>query len=198
MVKKKKEIILIGAGGHAESCIDLLNEQSRFYLKEVIGKKKELKKKFLSQYTIKYDDSELRYLIKKYSFALIGVGQINKKNPRIKIFKLLKKLKFSIPKIFSKHAIISNYATIGEGSVVMHGAIVGAKVKIGKNCIINSNSLIEHGSIIGDHSHISTSVTINSGVTIGENCFIGSNSVVKQLISIKKNSFRKMGSVIKK
>ena len=33
MVKKKKEIILIGAGGHAESCIDLLNEQSRFYLK---------------------------------------------------------------------------------------------------------------------------------------------------------------------
>ena len=68
----------------------------------------------------------------------------------------------------------------------MHGAIVGAKVKIGKNCIINSNSLIEHGSIIGDHSHISTSVTINSGVKIGENCFIGSNSVVKQLVSIKK------------
>ena len=78
----------------------------------------------------------------------------------------------------------------------MHGAIVGAKVKIGKNCIINSNSLID-GSIIGDHSHISTSVTINSGVKIGENCFIGSNSVVKQLVSIKKNSFIKMGSVIK-
>ena len=33
MVKiKTKSIILIGAGGHAESCVDLLNEQSKFKL----------------------------------------------------------------------------------------------------------------------------------------------------------------------
>lgn len=36
---KKKNIILIGAGGHSESCIDLLNEQSVFRLKEIVGKK---------------------------------------------------------------------------------------------------------------------------------------------------------------
>tara|TARA_X000000950_G_C13901996_1_gene655272 strand:+ start:2141 stop:2737 length:597 start_codon:yes stop_codon:yes gene_type:complete len=197
MVKKKKQIILIGAGGHAESCIDLLNEQNKFILKEVLGKKKELRKKLLNKYTVKYDDSKLKHLVKKYPYAVIGVGQITKKNPRIKIFELLKKMKYSLPKICSKHAIISKHSIIGEGSVVMHGAIIGAKVKIGKNCIINSNSLIEHGSIIGDHSHISTSATINSGVTIDENCFIGSNSVIKQSVHIKKNSFIKMGSVVK-
>ena len=37
-IKKQKSIILIGAGGHAESCVDLLNEQSKFKLKEIIGK----------------------------------------------------------------------------------------------------------------------------------------------------------------
>ena len=46
MVKKKRiKVILIGAGGHAESCIDLLNEQSKFVLKEILGKKKRIKKK---------------------------------------------------------------------------------------------------------------------------------------------------------
>ena len=40
----KKPIILIGAGGHAESCIDLINEQKEFKLKEIIGTKKELNK----------------------------------------------------------------------------------------------------------------------------------------------------------
>ena len=46
MVNKKKSIIIIGAGGHAESCIDLLSEQSKFVLKEVVGKKIEIKKKY--------------------------------------------------------------------------------------------------------------------------------------------------------
>ncbi len=195
---KKKNIILIGAGGHSESCIDLLNEQSVFRLKEIIGKKKEIKKIFLRKYLVKYSDNSLNYLKKKFSFALIGVGQVNRKNPRIRIFNNLKKLKFNLPVICSKHAIISKHTKVGEGTVIMHGAIIGANVKIGKNCIINSNALIEHGCSIGDHSHISTSATVNSGVTIGEQCFVGSNSVIKQSLKIKKKSFIKMGSIIKK
>ena len=39
----------------------------------------------------------------------------------------------------------------------MHGAIISANVKIGKNCIINSNALIEHGCLIED-VHIATSL----------------------------------------
>ena len=129
MGKKKKEIILIGAGGHAESCIDLLNEQNRFSLKEVIGKKKELKKKLLGQYTVKYDDSELRYLIKKYSFALIGVGQINKKNPRIKIFKLLKKLKFLSQKFFLNTQLYQNIQQSVKGRSLCTVQLLEQKLK---------------------------------------------------------------------
>ena len=195
-IKKQKSIILIGAGGHAESCIDLLNEQNKFKLKEIIGKKNEIKKILLKKYKIKFCDESLKDLAKTYNYALIGVGQIKDYKVRLKIFNNLKKLNFNLPSICSRHALVSKYSKIGEGSVVMHGAIIGPNVIIGKNCIINSNSIIEHGSRISDNVHVATSVTINSGVVIGSGSFVGSGSVIKQTINIRMNSFVKMGSII--
>jgi len=195
-IKKKKPIILIGAGGHAESCIDLLNEQDQFQLKEIVGEKKEINKKVLKKYKVKYSDNSLKNLAKKYPYALIGIGQIKENKIRVKIFNELKRLKFNIPVICSRYALISKYSKINEGTVVMHGAIIGPNVTIGKNCIVNSNAIIEHGSRIGDNVHIATSVTVNSSVVLGSGTFIGSGSVIKQTIILKKNSFIKMGSII--
>ena len=194
--RKKKTLILVGAGGHAEACIDLLNEQKEFALAEIVGKEKEVNKKIFNKYKIKYSDNSLKILSKKYKYAMIGVGQIQSKKIRKEIFKKLKKLKFNLPKILSKHAIVSKFCKIGDGTVIMHGAIIGPGVSIGENCIINSKALIEHGVSIGDNSHIATSVTINSGVKIGSGSFLGSGSTIKQLIKIKKNSFIKMSSRI--
>ena len=195
-IRNKKPIILIGAGGHAEACIDLLNEQEKFALAEIVGKKKEINKKISNKYKVNYADISLKSLSKKYKYAMIGVGQIQSKKIKLEIFKKLKKLRFSLPKILSKHAVVSKFCKIGDGTVIMHGAIIGPGVSIGENCIINSKALIEHGVTIGDNSHIATSVTINSGVKVGSGSFVGSGSTIKQLTKIKKNSFIKMRSRI--
>ena len=73
---------------------------------------------------------------------------------------------------------------LGEGTIILHGAIINANVKVGKNCIINSKALIEHDSIIGDNCHISTGTIINGGVKVGDGTFIGSGSITKQSITI--------------
>ena len=192
-----KKLLLLGAGGHAESCIDLLNEQNIFFLCGICGKPKEKNKKILKKYSVNYTDKDLTKLSKKFKFALIGIGQIYSHQNRLRLFKKLKLLGFKLPTIKSKYSIISKHSNIGEGTVVMHGAIIGSNVKIGNNCIINSNALIEHGSKIQDNVHISTSVTINSGVQVGSGSFIGSRTVIKQEVKIKDNTFIKMGSIIK-
>lgn len=193
-----KKLLLLGAGGHAESCIDLLNEQKTFILGGICGKLKEKNKKILKKFSVTYTDKDLSKLSKKFKFALIGIGQIYSHQSRLHLFKKLKLLGFELPTIKSKYSIISKHSNIGEGTVVMHGAIIGPNVKIGNNCIINSNALIEHGSKIKDNVHVATSATINSGVQVGSGSFIGSRSVIKQEVKIKNNTFIKMGSIIKK
>lgn len=61
--------------------------------------------------------------------------------------------------------LISDTATIGEGTVIMPGAFVGQEVSIGKNCIIHPNVTI------GDYTVIGNNVIIQSGTVIGSDAF---------------------------
>jgi UDP-3-O-[3-hydroxymyristoyl] glucosamine N-acyltransferase len=83
------------------------------------------------------------------------------------------KNKWSFPILKSNFSCISPTAFIEEGSLIMHGAVINAKVHISKNCIINSNSIIEYGVSIGNHVHIAPSATILGDIKIGDECFIG-------------------------
>ena len=191
----KKKIIVIGSGGHAKSCIDIIEQQKNFEIFALVDIKKNLGKKVCG-YKIKYEDDDLKYLRKKCNYAAIVIGQIRDINPRFKLFSKLKKLKFRLPVFKSKNSYISNRAKIGEGTFVLNGVVINSEAVIGKNCIINSRSLVEHDTNIGDNCHISTGVILNGSVRVGKNTFIGSGSIIKNNIQIKKDSFIPMGSKI--
>ena len=191
-----KEIIILGAGGHCKSIIDVIELEAKYQIVGIIDNELKIGDKVLS-YEVIGRDEDLKKFREKYQYAIIGVGQIKTPNIRIKLFELLKSLNYSLPTIISPRAYVSKYAFIDEGSVIMHDAFVNANAKIGKNCIINTKAIIEHDVIIEDNCHISTGVVINGGVTVGKNSFLGSNSVTKESIVIEENSFVKAGSIIK-
>jgi len=190
------KILLIGAGGHARACIDVIETESQFEIAGLVEKEGCVAGDNL-EYPIIGTDNDLKDLRQQYSNALITVGQIKSPEIRIKLFQLLKELDFTIPAIISSHAYVSKHAQIGEGSIVMHGAIINANAKIGKNCIINNRSLIEHDVVIGDHCHIATGAIINGEVSVGNETFIGSGVVTKQCISIGNNSIISVGEILK-
>lgn len=74
--------------------------------------------------------------------------------------------------------ISSAQVEIGQGTVVMAGAIVNTFTYIGAHCILNTNSSIDHDCRIGDFVHISPGVTICGGVSVGEGSHIGAGAVV--------------------
>ena len=190
-----KKVILIGGGGHCKSCIDVIENGNQYKIVGVIDKKK--KKKFLLNYKI-FTENYLKKNLSKDNYAFITVGHINNYKIRIKLYNKLKDLGFKIPLIISPLAYISKHAVIGQGTIVMHGAIVNAGAVIGNNCIINTNSLIEHDVVIGDHVHVSTEATINGGVIIEGKVFVGSRSIIKDNISIGEGSIVGAGLYIKK
>ena len=190
------EIILIGAGGHARSCIDVLEEENQFEIVGLIEKGESISNESLGYPVIGTDD-DLKVFRQQYKNALITVGQIKSPKIRIKLFQLLIKLDFTLPVILSPKSYVSKHAQIGKGSIIMHGVIINANAKIGNNCIINNRALIEHDAVIGDHCHIATGAIINGEVSVGNETFIGSGAVTKQSISIGKNCVIGAGVVLK-
>ncbi len=185
-------MILIGAGGHARACIDVIEHHAGFQIAGLIGKPNEVVGKHLG-YSVIGTDSDLPNLAKYFQYALIALGQIKTPTHRIQLYKQVETLGFKMPTIVAPSAHVSRHANIGAGTVVMHGAIVNAGATVGINCIINSCALVEHDANVSDHCHISTGAILNGEVVVGTGSFIGSGSVIKQGIFIGKNCLVGMG-----
>ena len=191
-----KKIILVGAGTHSHSCVELIEKEKKFSIYGFIDLKKS-NSNLIKKYRYLGSDEKMEGLRKKISHAIVSIGFIKDYLPRKKNFDKIKKLKFKIPNIISPISYVSRNTKIGNGTMVFHHVIVNSNVSIGENCIINSQSLIEHDCILSSNCHVSTSATLNGGVIVGKDSFIGSRSVIKEGCILKSNSFVKMGQVVK-
>jgi len=190
-----KNIIIIGSGGHAVSCLDVIISSKKYKVKGYISNKKN---NILSKKIKWLGNDDYINNIKKSDYVIIAFANIGKKNlnNRIKIFDKLKKKNCKLPVIISKNSYVSKETKIGEGTIIMHNVVINAKVEIGKNCIINTKSLVEHDTIIGDHCHVSTGVIINGSCIILSNTFLGTGSVILNNVKCKKKIIS-AGQIIK-
>jgi UDP-3-O-[3-hydroxymyristoyl] glucosamine N-acyltransferase len=65
----------------------------------------------------------------------------------------------------SSSQLVSESATIGEGTVIQPNAFIGNNVTIGKNCLINPNATVYDNVIIGDN------VIVHANTVIGSDAF---------------------------
>lgn len=194
MVRNK--IILLGAGGHCKSCIEAIESNGEYEIEGILNKGEEVKS-VLGYPVLGGDELIDQYIEKGFSF-LITVGQISSPAIRLKLYNYLKERKAHLLVISAFGSVISKHAKIGEGSVILHQAVINADAIVGNNCIINTGAIIEHDSLIGDHCHISTKAVINGGVKVGDGVFVGSGSVIFNNVNICNNVVIGGGSTVVK
>lgn len=188
----KPSLILIGAGGHAHACIDVIEQHGQYQIVGLVGMPEEMHAQHLG-YSVIATDRNLAELAKAYQYVLITVGQIRSPDSRIRLYQQATELGFQLPVVIAPTAHVSRHATIGAGTLVMHGAIVNAGARVGNNCIINTRALVEHDATVEDHCHVSTGAILNGNVCIGAGSYIGSGSVIKEGVSIGKGCLVGMG-----
>ena len=82
---KKKPLILIGSGGHAKACIDIVENEGKFYIYGIVDNKV---KGSLLGYPIIGKDKDLKKYFKKVKHLLIGGGQIRDNKTRFRLYKM--------------------------------------------------------------------------------------------------------------
>lgn len=189
----KKNLYLVGGGGHCRSCIDVIESSTEWQIKGVFDTQ-QLSSEDLLNHPYLGDDMDIDKYINSENYFLVTVGQIKSSEPRKRLYNLLKNKGAKIATVVSAHAYVSKYANIAEGVIVMHGALVNAGVRIGLNCIVNTKALLEHDVQIGDHCHISTASCVNGDVKIADDVFVGSNAVIRESICIPSQTIVAAGS----
>ena len=130
-------ILLVGAGGHARACIDVIEQEGRFVVKGLVGLPKEVGSAILNNYVLGTDE-DFSTLLGNCANAVIAVGQIKTPDPRIRLFNLLQQNNCILPTIVSPRAYASPHANLEAGSIVLRGAVINAGAVVVKNCIINN------------------------------------------------------------
>lgn len=93
-------------------------------------------------------------------------------------------------------AVVDQFVFVGEGSQILHGAIINRRTKLGKHCIVNTKASIDHDCTIEDFVHIAPGATLCGGVTIGEGTLIGAGATVLPHVHIGKNVRVGAGAVV--
>jgi sugar O-acyltransferase (sialic acid O-acetyltransferase NeuD family) len=179
---------LYGASGHAKVIIDCL-KASGIEIKGLFDDNPELKS--LLEYPVL---GAFNKDILKEDYLVISIGD-NKIRKRIADF-LPDIVKYG--KAIHPSAIISEYSSVGEGSVIMQGAVIQSSTRIGKHCIINTSASVDHDCTIDDFVHISPNVSLCGAVSVGEGTQIGAGAVVIPGIKIGKWSMVGAGAAIMK
>lgn len=192
----RQSAIVIGAGGHAHACIDVIEQHGGFDIAGLIGLPEEMHSEHFGYAVIATDD-DLPALAAEYPVAFVALGQIATPDARIRLFLLATKLGFALPTVVAADAFVSAHASIGPGTMVMHGAIVNAGATVGRNCIVNSRALVEHDASVGDHCHVSTGAILNGKVTVGAGSFIGSGAILKDGVSVGERCLIGMGLCVR-
>ena len=174
---------LYGVSGHAKVIVDILKSQN----KKLSG-------------LIDDDESITNILgcpvsqtLPANSSLIVSIGD---NRTRKKIVDKLISNKFETA--IHSSAIISEYSTIDEGTVVMQGAIIQSSCKIGKHCIINTGASVDHDCQLGDFVHISPQAILCGNVTIGEGTWIGAGTTIIEGVTIGKWCVIGAGSVVTK
>lgn len=95
-------------------------------------------------------------------------------------------------------SIVDKSAKIGEGTVVLHNAVIQAGSIIGRHVIINTSVSVDHDCVICDFVHLAPGVILSGNICVGENTLIGVGSIVAPGLMIGKNCLVAAGSVVTK
>lgn len=197
MISERLPILLLGAGGHARACIDVIEQNGQYAIMGLVGTVEEVGSSVLG-YPVLGTDLDLPKLLESHAAGIVTIGQIKTPEPRIRLFEMLERHACTVPAIVSPNAYVSPHACVGPGSVVLHGAVINAGAMVGRNCIINSLALVEHDVKVGDHCHVATGARINSGVQIGDGSFVGSGCSICQGITVGRRCIIGMGLAVRR
>lgn len=176
-------MVLYGASGHGKVIVDVL-ETLGIPIDFIVDDNPSTNR--LLEYEVRRNQG-------KYDEVIISIGNCQIRKKIVENLNVKKYITAIHPS-----AMISPRATIGEGTVVMHGAIVQTCVQVGKHCIINTGASVDHDCKIGDFVHVAPHATVAGGVEIGECTWIGAGAVVKQYIKIGANCMIGAGAVVVK
>jgi len=183
------DIVLIGAGGHAKVCIEILRAMG-----ETVGFCIGNGDASCLGVPVLQGDAHLAELAARgYSRAFVAIGA---NAVRTRLAHLASSHGFVLVSAIHPHATVSPSARIGHGVAVMAGVVINAEATIGDLCIVNTGATVDHDCVLGEAVHIAPQCGLAGNVRVGRQTFLGIGCKVIPEMTIGEAVVLGAGSVV--
>lgn len=184
--------VIVGAGGHGRVILDMTQGLQL----EVVG--------FLDDnpalYGRKIDgtpvlggSSLLGTLAAEGLGVLLGIGD---NAVRARFYGAVKEARMRVLSAVHPRAVVSKRTEIGEGVIVMAGAVINVGSKLGNNVCINTGATVDHDNVLEDHVHVYPGAHLTGGVTVKKFSYVSSGAVVGPNVTVGENVTVTAGAVV--
>jgi sugar O-acyltransferase (sialic acid O-acetyltransferase NeuD family) len=100
------------------------------------------------------------------------------------------------PAVVHPSAVVAGDATLGQGVVLMPGAIVLAGCQLGSFSLVNTRASLDHEGVLAEGASLAPGAVTGGRVSIGRRSFIGMGAVVAQGVRIGDDTVLGAGALL--
>lgn len=188
-------VVVFGAGGQARVLLELMDRAAINPVVGLLDDNAELHGTQVDGVTVVGPVEKLPQLIRVMHIrrAAIAFGD---NVLRKKFADYAREHGLRLPVLIHPQAYVSPTAKLGDGTVVMAGAVISAHVHIGELGIVNTRASIDHDCFLGDCVHVAPGVTLAGNVTVGDRCLLGVGASVIPGLCIGDDAVVGAGAVV--
>ena len=134
-----------------------------------------------------FDTAIRRYPPSEFGFA-VAIGYSNLPARR-KVGQRIHAAGYRMLALVHPRAYVADTAHLGQGSMVMAGAIVDTRATIGELGVVWPGACINHDSIIGENTFVSPNAIVCGCSRIGADSFIGAGAAIRDHCELPAGSF---------
>lgn len=172
-------LLIIGAGGHgrvlADAALAMRQWQSIAFVDDRVDVQSVSGVPWLGT------SADLERLAQDYRAAAVGIGDAR---ARLQLLERCGQIGFALPQIVHPSAVVSSFASLGDGTVVFAQAAINAGTVVGRGCIVNTGATVDHDCELGDGVHVCPGAHLAGGVIVGSRAWLGIGSCVRQGLQI--------------
>jgi sugar O-acyltransferase (sialic acid O-acetyltransferase NeuD family) len=186
----KKKIVIFGGGGHGKVICDILleaGEKVLGFLDEDAGKKGS---KVCGLPVLGSWDAVAG---RKDVAVALGIGN---NHIRRKVYERAKKEKLAVAQAVHPRAAVSRFAQVGEGVVIMAGAVVNPYAILETGSCVNTGATVDHDCTLSAFAHLWPGAHLAGTVFVGEEAYIGTGVSVIPGIKIGSRAVVGAGAAV--
>jgi UDP-perosamine 4-acetyltransferase len=161
-----RDVVMVGGGGHAMSCLDAADPRALRFVGYVGPQPDErLPLPYLGG-----DDALPELCGTGRAQAFVAVGDNARRRT---LSRQLQESDIELAVLVADTARVSPHSSVAPGAAVLHGAVVGPRSSIGAGAVVNTAASVDHDCTIEEFAHIAPGTHLAGGVRIGAGVFAG-------------------------